>query len=259
MAKNNDTFNTYQELNEAKLDHLMRAVEGGAVPAELRAAQASLLEKIKTEQAAYRSGFFEDEDILVMPSMGVLEIKRETLDQPRFLFATDIKTPTLVRIRLHRAHLVKETGEVVCDELLSDIIMSEMQLGEILINSNTGEGFPVTIEALNGEEVPEYDPILDASKQRLALLRNKISSTCPQVDRFISEIESTLSGAEDKGRASKADIAEMAKKLSCLSGYTVMNSVHDLEILGEELHHRINEASLNLHLTTNKLALEHKE
>lgn len=240
------------------LDTLVRITESGSVPEGLSLAKTTLLNKLKAESARFEAEFVDNDELLSTPGMGMVRVTHETLDDFKPLFGANIKTRHVTRIQLFNASQRKEDGTVVRGKLISDVCMSEKQFADIIVNSNTGTGYPVTIERLMGVDVNNYDPELDVTKKKMRRLGKKIASPSSQVTRFLKEVDELLDTAEEKGRLGKTEIKEMEKLIGMVHGHLLSNSQHDITQLKKELESRVNEAVLNTHFSVNHLALMEK-
>lgn len=249
MAK----YKTHREEKEGLIKHMTSLIEKGVVPSSLQSAKMSLLKKLQAEEASFQASFIDNDEILKMPSMGVIKVMHEQLNGHRSLFGTDIKTRHQTRIQLYEAHQMKVDGTVVLGKLLDEYVMSEKQFADLLVNTNRGLGYPVTVERLDGAIVDEYDPEKDLGKGGMKKLGERLRKSSSQTSRFLDEVFSLLETAEDKGKIGKRDANEMAEKVSLIPSYLIGNSDFDLTLLNEEMTKRANEATLNIHFSVNHL------
>jgi len=248
-----------RQLYASKYEHMITALEEGEVPASLLEAKDSLLKRLFKSRNDYLNQFMDDDEYYKMPAMGMIEVAHEICDEATSLFATDLKTKTLTRIRIYGARQSKSSGRVEKDELKTELVMSEKQFGEILLNTNSGIGYPVTMEIINGQQVEKYNQDIDPSKNDMRFLREKMKKPSVQTDRFMREIQEILLDAEEKGKLGKHAASEIIHNLTMIPGYIVSNAAFDVERLSEEMQKRISEASLNLHLNVSHLALKNEE
>ncbi|MHA4875537.1 hypothetical protein ACX0FC_19380, partial [Enterococcus faecium] len=61
---------------------MVQAVERKVLPDELNGPKGELLRKLKAELARYNALYQDDDEVYRTPSMGVVELKRETLPEP---------------------------------------------------------------------------------------------------------------------------------------------------------------------------------
>lgn len=245
---------THRSEKEGLIDHLNSLIEAGVVPSSLQSAKESLMKKIQAEAERFNESFVSNSDVFKMPSMGVLKVTHEQIGEHKSLFGTDIKTCHQTRIQLYEAYQLKSDGSIFADKLIDEIVMSEKQFADLLVNTNRGPGYPVTVETLNGSPVAEYDPELDPSKRSMKNLGDRLRKNSAQTTEFLDQVMSILSSAELKGKMGKRDAAEIVDKMTMIPNYLNGNSDYDLSLLNKEMSKRANEVTLNVHFSVNHLA-----
>ncbi|MFK8770162.1 hypothetical protein [Aeromonas caviae] len=242
-----------------KLSLMVQAVERKVLPDELNGPKGELLRKLKAELARYNALYQDDDEVYRTPSMGVVELKRETLPEPIYLFGTDIRAKEIVRLSVFSASQNARTGEVRKEGLLTEAIMSEYQFGEALMNANNGSGTPITLTYDSAVSIPAYSPENDETKKTLGLLADSLNEISDQVDGFIQDIKGIVEKAKEKGRLGASDNKEIVKYTGYVTDHSLGNSAFHLKLLSEEMSKRSSEAALGLHISANNLRIEHKE
>lgn len=230
------------------LDHLLKAVNGGTAPAGLESVRESLINKLSAAQSRISESYVDDDDTLKMPSMGMMTIAREVLSEPISLFATDLKCSHIVRVTIYQASLQKKTGIIEKDSVLAEFVLSEMQFGELMVNTNRGSGYPATLIKFDNVEVEPYSSDKDPTKINMASLLEGTGNTDDQIDYFIEHIQKVLAVGQVNNKLSKAQVVDIVKYLELIPGHVVSNGSFHVEQVNEALAKRIEEASLNIHL-----------
>lgn len=250
---------THRSNKALVLTSAIDAVERQALPESLLASQASLLKKLEAEMARQNSLHELTDEIYRAPSMGVIELSHESLPEGIALFATDIRTKDVVRLKLYSASKNLKTGQVVKGGLLYEMLMSETQFGSVLMNNGVGTGYPVTLLVDSGVDVEAYDEETDPTKYRMRELMEKILKPSHQVGKFMAELRELMDKMQADGKLGKKDGERMANLLSMISSHSVGNGVYTLTKLTEEMDKRTNEAVLNLNISGKQLLLSNKE
>lgn len=239
--------------------HLNAAAKSGSVPAGMESVHQSLLNKIADGEKRYANRFIDNQEIIKTPSMGLMTITRESLPNPITLFATDLRASHICRLQIYEAHVNKVSGAIGKNALLLEMILSERQFGELMVHTNSGEGFPATMITYDDDRLEEYDENKDPTKLRMSRMMDKVMSSSEQVDGFVDKIKDILTSGQENGKLKKSQVNEIEKYLGMLAGHSVSNGSFAVEQVNEELFKRIEEASLSLHLSTNNLAIEFKD
>lgn len=250
---------TYRSIQKQLFSQMLGAVESKELPVQLSAARESLRQKILAEIEHQDSLFEFSDEIYRTPSMGLVELSHESLPESISLFATDIRCKDIVRIKVYSACKNLVTGLVEKEGLISEVIMSETQLGNAIMNTSCGTGYPVTMLVDNGKEVEPYDESKDVTKRKMQELMQKINSHSSQVNKFMQELEELLKTGREKGRLGKNETKRAVELLKMVTDYSVSNGAYDLTLLTEEMFKRTNEAVLNLNVSGKLLMLSHKE
>lgn len=248
----------YHRLTFLKLSLMVEAVEKKELPDALSGHKASLLRKLKAELARYNALYQDDGEVYRTPSMGVVELKRETLPEPTYLFGSDLRTKEIVRLSVFSASQDARTGEVRKEGLLTEAIMSEYQFGEALMNANNGSGTPVTLTYDSAINIPAYSIERDETKKTVGLIANSLNEISNQVDGFIQDMKGIVANAKEKGRLGASDNKEVIKYAGYVTDHSLGNSAFHLKLLSEEMNKRSSEAALGIHISANNLRIEHK-
>lgn len=240
--------------NDEVLSSLISELEKKELPQSMEASRQSLLKKLKTEQAKSRSSYVDDGSFYKTPSMGIVELSHESLSEPKYLFGTDVKNKDIVRIKVFSAYKNIVNGEILKDELLSEIVMSETQFGNVIVKNDT-KGSPVTIVHDFSEDVSEYDPDHDISKQNMSEVISNVTGPCPQVERFMTTVSAAINKAIADGKLNKRDSEQLCFTIKSVSSQVIGNNVFYVNRFTEEMGKRTDEAALNMNISVKNLQL----
>jgi len=246
------------EIQDTILGKMLAAVEAKDVSGPLVAVRETLIKKIQAERDRLNSMFEMSDTTYRTPSMGVVELSHESLPESTPLFATDIRSKDIIRIKIFAASKNIETGAIIKEGLLTEFVMSEMQFGEAIVQAEGSKGYPVTIISDSAMDVPPYDPDLDATKGHMAALAEEISSHPEQVNNFMSEAKDILDRGADKGRLGKAEIEALSRKIGSVTLFSIDSGLYSVQLLSEAMDKRTNEAALNMNVSGKMLMISHK-
>lgn len=246
---------TYRSIREDLYNTALVAVQEKVLPPSLQLHKDSLLKKLRAEIERNAALYEQSETRYRMPSMGVVELSHESLDEAIALFGTDIRAKDVVRIRVYAASRNLVENKIEKEGLLNEVIMSEMQFGTLLMNASCGTGYPVTLLTDSGEAVAPYDEKRDLTKRRIPELMAKLTKNPEQVRGHIAVVQELVNKALESGRLGKKDADEIAKKMALMTDHTVGGCAYDLRILTEEMVKRTNEAVLNMNISGRLLML----
>lgn len=235
--------------------HTLSAISQFDFPDALKATASSLESKVSSELNSFLSRFENSEDILKMPSMGIISITHEKSKEPMSFFATDIRSRNLTLITIHQAAYNRKTSEIIQGEVLAEFYMSEAQFGEMMINPNNGSGYPATLNKYDGKKVRPYLPEDDYSKGKMPTLISDAKNNNRQVESYLKDIQEYLDNGKESGRIKKGDIEEINKLLSYVAPYTADNATSKISRINKALQENTSEATLNIHLAINELAI----
>ena len=221
---------------------------------------ASLKEKLAKEKEKYLSLFDESEDRIMEPSMGMIEMISEKSDQPEYFFGSPVKSRDRIRIRVYQASVNPKTEEISPEELITDVVMTEKQFGDILSQPGRGTGFPVTQIVRDGEEVPPYEASLDPGKKDLKRLTDAIGGD-RHFGEMIQGVRKEVSEAKEQGRMKKKDGQKIAHHMMALTRNIPSNAAYRVDRISEAYADRVSESMLTLHLDirSEQAKLAHKK
>lgn len=207
----------------------------------------SLKEKLKKEKDTYLARFSEREDRVMTPSMGLIEMISEKTDEAQYYFGSPIKARDRIRIRVYQASVNPKTEEIYPEEMVSDIIMTEKQFGDVLSQPGRGTGFPITQLVRGGVDIEPYDASKDPSKGDLKRLTDAIGEDHKVTDS-VDEIRHALEEAKKSGRMKKKDGENLARNLKAHVGNIPSNASYRVERISEAYASRVSESIMTLHL-----------
>lgn len=217
------------------------------VPASLEPMVRSLKQKLESAKAEY-DGWFEGTDGRVRtPSMGVIEMTSEKSEEPRYYFGTPLKARDFIRLRVFQASLNPNTEEVFKEELISEVVLTEKQFGDVICQPGRGTGFPTTQLVRNGDAVPPYDPERDPSKEDMKRLASGIGSDA-RVAEVLGHVRDAVGKARAEGRLKKGEGKGLARSLLISMENIPSNAGYRVDQMSEAYAERISEAMLLVHL-----------
>lgn len=208
---------------------------------------ASLKAKLAKEKEKYLSLFERSEERVMEPSMGLIEMTSEKSEQPEYFFGSPVKSRDSIRIRVYQASVNPQTEEIFPEELITDVVMTEKQFGDILSQPGRGTGFPVTQITRDGVDVPPYDPSFDPGKKDMKRLTDAIGGDHHFADMLQSARQDLLE-AQEKGRMKKSDGQKMARHMMSLTNNIPSNAKYRVDRISEAYAGRVSESILTLHL-----------
>lgn len=240
---------------EGQLNLLLDAINEGTVPAHLQEALTSLRHKVQAEKDRYESFFQRDEQIHRQPSMGVVELAAEYSDTPQHYFGADVPVRSAVRVKVFQAYRDLTTNDICKADLLSEVVMSAKQFGDLIAAPNRGSGYPVTFVRIpfEGEFAP-YDPATDPTKESIQRLNDPVKRSDGRASERMSNLRKLMASAMESGRITKKEASTLASAAHVLSSQMPSNTAYQINRLSEEFQNRTNEVSLNVHLDMNALA-----
>lgn len=241
------------EIEVDKLKALRTVVLEGSVPSSLSKIKESTLQKINDRIAYLDELFYEDEDILRMPSMAILKISHTLNEEPQYYFHTDLSSQSEAQIEIYSASMDKKTGKPIREKLIHKLVMTEKQFGDLMVNHNRANGMPLTIEVMDGKVVGKFDADIDITKNKMRNIRNA-SDVTNQTDRFARELQELVDKCDNAGRANKSDITEINKITGMMLGNFTSNARYSIGKLSSETNKRIVEAGVNTHFSVNQIA-----
>lgn len=207
----------------------------------------SLKTKLAKEKDTYLSRFSEREDRVMTPSMGMIEMVSEKTDEAQYYFGSPIKSRDRIRIRVYQASVNPKTEEIYPEEMVTDIIMTEKQFGDVLSQPGRGTGFPMTQLVRDGADVEPYDASRDPGKGDLKRLTDAIGEDHNFTDT-IDEIRGALEEAKESGRMKKKDGEKLARSLQAHVSNIPSNARYRVERISEAYASRVSESIMTLHL-----------
>lgn len=207
----------------------------------------SIKAKLQAEKDQYLSQFEESDTRVKVPSMGMIEMVSEKSESPQYYFGSPIKARDHIKIRVYQASVNPKTEEVMPEELVSEVVMTEKQLGDILSQPGRGTGFPVTQVVREGQAIEPYDPAGDPGKADMNRLQDAIGED-PYLAKTFQGIREKLEEAKEQGRLKKKDGAQMAHNLRSATRNLPSNSKFRVDQITEAYSERVAECALALHL-----------
>ena len=126
-----------------------------------------------------------------------------------FMFGSDVQSENFIELTINHAERVKGDYRVHYYDYGRPIVrlkMTQTQFAELLTNMNMGTGVPVTLEAINGERVEQFD--LDDAKNHLDELKDDFKERSKETLNSLIESRNKLKRIIDKKNLSKKDQEE---------------------------------------------------
>jgi len=235
---------SYRDEYLEKFDVLERALSEDLVPEGFEALGDQLREKLSAEKSNYLSQFsVDDPDRITAPCMGILELISEKTEAAEWFFGSDLRSRNRIRIRLSHASVNTKTQEVFKEGLISDIILSEKQFADVILNLDWGHGFPVTQLTRLGVDLEPVTREDDPTRHNFDITLDGVRTT-----GFVDEAIKELREAIKVGKIPKRDADNLAKDLYSSVSLLPDNAAHAMDRITEEYSKRVAEASLILHL-----------
>jgi len=150
-------------------------------------------------------------------SYGLLSVNRaSTGGEGRNLFGSSIRHGTFLTFRLKRAEKRRQNNRTwigsAGKEMIAEFEMSPAQWADLLTSLNVGEGIPVTLRYVNGEEM-EACPEVSQRQIFEKEFRNDVTRATENAKRLIERVNNFI---ETKGVITKKDSKQLAEDLKLL-------------------------------------------
>lgn len=238
---------TRKEQTLEKFEALKQVLAQGKVPESLKPMVRSIQSKLEAEAQEYRSYFENSEGRIQTPSMGMIEMTSEKTGEPVYFFGSSVKSRDRIRIRVYQASLNPQTEEIFKENLISDSLMTEKQLADLISNPGRGSGYPATQLVSLGKKVAPYDPSKDTSKINMEDLKSSLGVES-RIEIFQEESRELLEKAKETGRVTKSEGKDLARTLR--SGATGMAGGARFKVgkIAETYAEHISEAQMTIHM-----------
>lgn len=126
-----------------------------------------------------------------------------------FMFGSDVQSENFIELTINHAERVQGDYRVHYYDYGKPIVrlkMTQTQFAELLTNMNMGTGVPVTLEAINGERVEQFD--LDDARNHLDELKDDFKERSKETLNSLIESRNKLKRIIDKKNLSKKDQEE---------------------------------------------------
>ena len=186
------------------------------------------------------------------PSYGMLGFSRMTGSGGKSLFGSSIQHKATMRLRLMSGEVQRglNTDWYHGRKLLYEVEMSQTQFAELITNPNSGDGIPVTIRYLDGENVEEPD-FVDKKDQHVQEFQEKLSDTYDETRKLINNVRDTFATKKTLTRAEQNDILAMLDHISQNIG---SNMDFAMRMFNEQVDQTVSEAKGEIEaFTQNKL------
>lgn len=123
-----------------------------------------------------------------------------------FMFGSDVQSDNFIELTINHAERVKGDYRVHYYDYGRPIVrlkMTQTQFAELLTNMNIGNGVPVTLEAINGERVEQFD--LNEAKNHLDELKEDFKERSKKTVNSLIETSNALKRIINKKNLSKKD------------------------------------------------------
>lgn len=239
---------TYREEYLKKFDALERSLDADKIPAGFEAMGQRLRDKLQAEKERYLAQFTpRDSRRTSAPSMGVVELTTEKTENPGWFFGSDLRSRNRVRLTLNHASVDMETQKVFTEGVVAELVMSEKQFADVILNLDWGQGFPVTQWTRLGKTLKPATPDEDPTKQNFQKILSG-AVRAGSLSESIQDIREAIQDAETSGRIAKREAETLASNLESSVGLLAPNTAHSMERISEEYSKRVNEASMVLHI-----------
>lgn len=248
-----DCWSNIMNAKSFEFKHLIDATEQTSLkltPAQETVRQ-SLLAKLKKASCQWEGLHENSDEAMRHPAMGLISVSHVSSDEPRYLFSSDVRALNYVKITVCAASIKKATGEIIKGDVLCEFLMTETQFGEMIVNPNSS-ATPATLERLFFDQKLTYNAAYDLTKKNMGILHSNASSGSGQIDYFFDRIKKIAEAGESSGKLSVKDIAEICRNLELINGNMASNSSHSINLIGEAISSRVEEATLNVSIHTNK-------
>lgn len=244
--------------------HLINATEQTLLkltPAQ-ESVRQSLLTKLKQANRQWDDLHENSDEVIKHPAMGLISVSHVSSDEPRYLFSSDIRALNYAKVTVYSASIKKATGDIIKGDILCEFLMTETQFGEMIVNPN-GSETPATLERLFFDQKFTYNAAYDLTKKNMGILHDNARSGSVQINLFFDRIKTIAEAGESSGKLSVKDIAEICRNLELINGNMAGNASHSINLVGEAISSRVEEAALNMNIHTNNkiktLGVDHED
>lgn len=228
--------------------HLEAALDQGQVPAALTPMLRGIKDKLLAEKARYLASFENDSGRTQTPAMGVIESYAEKTETPEPFFGTNLKSRNRIRLVLSQASVDETTGQIHKEGVISEMVMTEKQFGDIIGSQNRGSGLPVTQIVRNGETLEPFESMADPSKDNDAKVLGNVN-TDAGLGKPLANIRAALEAAHaSTGRLKAADSKALARNLGSAFGNLKSTAGYRVDSVSELYAKKTGEAALTVHL-----------
>lgn len=123
-----------------------------------------------------------------------------------FMFGSDVQSENFIELTINHAERVQGDYRVHYYDYGKPIVrlkMTQTQFAELLTNMNIGNGVPVTLEAVNGERIEQFD--LNEAKNHLDELKDDFKERSKKTVNSLIETSNVLKRIINKKNLSKKD------------------------------------------------------
>lgn len=123
-----------------------------------------------------------------------------------FMFGSDIQSENFIELTINHAERVQGDYKVYYYDYGKPIVklkMTQTQFAELLTNMNRGNGVPVTLEEVNGEQIEQFD--LNEAKNHLDELKEDFKEHSKKIVNSLIETSNELKRIINKKNLSKKD------------------------------------------------------
>ena len=123
-----------------------------------------------------------------------------------FMFGSDVQSDNFIELTINHAERVQGDYRVHYYDYGKPIVrlkMTQTQFAELLTNMNIGNGVPVTLEAVNGEQIEQFD--LNEAKNHLDELKDDFKERSKKTVNSLIETSNALKRIINKKNLSKKD------------------------------------------------------
>lgn len=123
-----------------------------------------------------------------------------------FMFGSDVQSENFIELTINHAERVQGDYRVHYYDYGKSIVrlkMTQTQFAELLTNMNIGNGVPVTLEAVNGEQIEQFD--LNEAKNHLDELKDDFKERSKKTVNSLIETSNELKRIINKKNLSKKD------------------------------------------------------
>lgn len=131
-----------------------------------------------------------------------------------FMFGSDIQSENFIELTINHAERVQGDYRVYHYDYGKPIVrlkMTQTQFSELLTNMNIGNGVPVTLEVVNGEQIEQFD--LNEAKNHLDELKENFKERSKKTVNSLIETSNELKRIINKKNLSKKDQEDAMKLL----------------------------------------------